>query len=330
MVSEQSDSGAGVSRKGSGWKVFLGIFLALSILVNFVLFVLLVLMSVGLAFGAGGVDSFEERIVQHGPHNRKIAVISISGIIGGEKAKDVYKKLRKAREDEQVKGIILRVSSPGGSVSASDRIHNEIRKYREQTGKPVVAFMQGVAASGGYYASVACDKIIAEPTAITGSIGVIMSHFNIQELLEDKLGIQPTMVKSGLKKDWPSMFHEMSAEQIEYLRDKVITPAYNRFVQIVDDGRADLSADEVKTLADGSIYGAYEALEEKLIDGIGYLDEAIEETKTLAGIEQARVIEYKSPFSIAGFLTSQSQGILAIDRQALHELCMPKVLYLWD
>ncbi len=101
--------------------------------------------------------------------------------------------------------MIIRVNSPGGTISGSDQIHNEIVKYRSETNQPVVAFMQGVAASGGYYSSVACDKIIAEPTAITGSIGVIMGYLVLQQLLEEKLGIQPIVVKAGDKKDWPKL-----------------------------------------------------------------------------------------------------------------------------
>ncbi len=91
--------------------------------------------------------------------------------------------------------------TPGGGVSESDRIHHEITKFRHETKKPVVAFMQSIAASGGYYASVACDKIVAEPTTITGSIGVILNHMVFKELLEEKLGIVPTVIKSSPRKN---------------------------------------------------------------------------------------------------------------------------------
>jgi len=143
--------------------------------------------------------------------------------------------------------------------------------------------MQGVAASGGYYTSVACDKIIAEPTAITGSIGVIMGYLVVQELLEEKLGIQPVVIKEGRRKDWPSSFQPPTEEQLQYLQDKVLTPAYERFVQIVDEGRPSLTLADVRRLADGGIYSTSEALNENLIDEIGYLDEAIKQVKSLAG-----------------------------------------------
>jgi len=131
----------------------------------------------------------------------------------------------------------VRIISPGGSVGASDRIHHEILRFRDKTSKPAVAFMQTLAASGGYYASVACDKIISEPTAITGSIGVIMNHLVLKELLEEKLGISPVVIKSGPRKDWPSVFSEVTDEQKQYVTDKLINPAYDRFVQLVVQGR---------------------------------------------------------------------------------------------
>jgi protease-4 len=193
--------------------------------------------------------------------------------------------------------------------------------------------MQSVAASGGYYTSVACDKIIAEPTTITGSIGVIMSNLVIKDLLESKLGIEPVVIKSGPKKDWPSMFSETSEEQKQYLFDKLINPAYNRFVNLVVDGREGmLTRDEVLRLADGSIYGAEEALEERLIDGVGYFEDAVEITRKLAGISDARVIEYVRQFSITHLLGAETkhQRLIDADQNTLHELAVPQLMYLWD
>ena len=126
-----------------------------------------------------------------------------------------------------------------------------------------------------------------------------------------------------------SSFRPPSEEELKYLEDKIIIPAYNRFVQIVDEGRPMLSTEQVTALADGSIYGASEALEEKLIDDIGYLGDAIEQVKTLAGIEQAQVIEYKKPFSLSELLYSQSSGSLKLNATTLYELSVPKALYLW-
>jgi len=315
-------------KRRTGWRIFWGIVLVLSVLANIALF--LMLIGVVAIFAAGQKGIFTEEVIQAGPRATKIAVITVQGIINGELAQDIYSQLQTARKDGRVKGLIIRVNSPGGTISGSDEIYNEILKYRGEEEKPVVAFMQGVAASGGYYTSVACDTIVAEPTAITGSVGVIAGHFVLQELLEQKLGIKPAIIKSGEKKDWPSLFRPFTEEQRQYIQEKLITPAYNRFVQVVADGRESLTLDDVKRLADGSIYGAEEALAEKLIDKIGYLDEAIEQVKSLAGIEKAQVVEYRKPFSLSYLLSSRSKNILKIDRTTLYELSTPQVLYLWS
>ncbi len=316
-------------RKGAGWRIFWGIVLALSVVANVVLF--LMLMGIVMVFVAGQGDILTEEVIREGPSKTKIAIITVQGIIRGESAGDVYRQLKAARQDNKVKGLIVRVNSPGGTISASDQIYKEICKFRDEENKPVVAFMQGVAASGGYYTSVACDKIIAEPTTITGSIGVISLYFVVQELLEDKLGVLPITIKSGQKKDWPSSFRAPSPEELQYMRDKVITPAYERFLHVVAEGRkASLTADQVRELADGGIFGAQEALEEKLIDDIGYLDEAIELIQSLAGIDKARVVEYRRPFSLTDYLSYRKSNLLKIDKTTLYELSTPQILYLWS
>jgi len=316
-------------KKRTGWRIFWGIILGLSVLANIALFLMLIGLVAVFATGQKGI--FTEEVIQAGPRTTKIAVITVQGIIDGEQAQDIYQQLKRASDDKRVKGLILRVNSPGGTISGSDQICNEIRKYRKEKDKPVVAFMQGVAASGGYYVSVGCDKIVAEPTVITGSVGVIAGHFVLQELLEEKLGIQPAIFKSGEKKDWPSPFRPVTEEQRQYIQDKLINPAYNRFVQVVAEGRGEvLTLADVKRLSDGSIYGAEEALSEKLIDEIGYIDEAIEQVKLLAGIEKAQVVEYRKPFSLAYLLNSRSRSILKIDKSTLYELSTPQILYLWS
>jgi protease-4 len=258
-------------KKTSGWRVFWGIILGLSVLANIALF--LMLFAVLAFFAIGGEGIWTEQIIEDGPRTKKIAVIRLEGVIDEEQATDVREQLERAREDSHVKGIILRVNSPGGTISGSDRIYHEIK---EKTDKPVVAFMQSVAASGGYYASVACDRIVAEPTTITGSIGVIAGYLVLEELLNEKLGIQPVIVKSAERKDWPSSFRPPSEEEIAYLERKLIKPAYETFKKVVAEGRSDvLDEQDVDRLADGSIFVAEEAKQERLIDEVGYLDEAI-------------------------------------------------------
>ncbi len=316
-------------KKGSGWRILLGIMLALSIIANFLMFFMLI--GAFMFFATGQRSELTEEIIREGPMGAKIAMVTLQGVIYGEQAESVYKQLQAARKDRHVKAVIIQVNSPGGTISASDQIYEEIRKFRNKTNKPVIAFMQGVAASGGYYTSVACEKIIAEPTTITGSIGVISSYLVVQELLEDKLGILPVIIKSGEKKDWPSSFRRPEPSEIEYMENKLIKPALDRFVNVVAEGRhASLTITDVRHLADGSIFGAQEALDEKLIDKIGYIDEAIELVKSLAGIEKARVVRYRKPFSFSDFLSYRMKNTLKLDKTTLYELGTPEILYLWS
>jgi protease-4 len=316
------------AKTGAGWRIFLGIILALSILVNIALVVMLIVVIT--VFATGPRDTLTEELIQSGSYRNKIVIIKLEGIIDSLQAENMKKQLKRARKDRRVKGLIISVNSPGGTISGSDQIYNEIRKYRNESGTPVVAFMQGMAASGGYYASVACDKIMAEQTTLTGSIGVIFGHFVLQQLLEEKLGVQPVIIASGAKKSWLSMFQPFEEEQRQYVEDRLINPAYERFVEVVDEGRSTLDVNEVKAVADGGIYSAKEAKKQELIDEIGYLDDAIVLVKSLAGIEKAQVVEYRRPFSLAGFLTLQNKkNILQFDRAMLYELSTPQLLYLW-
>jgi protease-4 len=316
-------------KKSVGWKIFFGIILALSILTNIVLFITLIVVgSISLA-GVSAKSYYNEKVVQEGPSTSKIAIINVQGVIQNEMQKEIAEQIKNAREDGNIKALIVRIVSPGGSVSASDRLYYQIKQYRAETHKPVIAFMDTLAASGGYYTSAACDQIIAEPTAITGSIGVIMGHFVLQDLLETKLGIKPVVVKSGPKKDWPTSFEPVSDEQIAYLNEKLIMPTYERFVAIVAESRKDkLTADQVRELADGSIYNAQEALDKKLIDKIGYLADAIEAAKDLANIKKARVVEYEKPFSIESLFGANSL-LRQFNNNALFELTTPQLMYLW-
>ena len=299
-----------------------------SVLANLAMVVILV--ATVAVFTARTTEGLIEEKIEFGPRKNKIAVVRLEGIINREMADDIIEQIESARKDINVKALIIRTFSPGGSVFASDRIHNQIKEFRQQTNKPVIAFMEGLAASGGYYTSVACNKIIAEPTTITGSIGVIMGHFVLQKLLEEKLGIQPVVIKSGPKKDWPSSFSEVTDEQKEYLQNKLIGPAYERFVLLIAQGREEqLTPEEIRLLADGSIYNATEAMNNGLIDRIGYMDTAIELAKTLAGIEKAYVIEYKRPFSLTNWLDSKTQILPRLDRAGLYELTTPQLMYIW-
>jgi protease-4 len=315
-------------KKKRGWGIFWGILLGLSVLANIVFFLMIIgLMTILIA---GQADMMTEKVLIEGPRTQKIAIIRLQGVIDSDRAEDVIEQIKHARKDRHVRALILSVDSPGGTVAGSDRIHNEVIKYRNEETKPVVGFMHKLAASGGYYVSVATDEIVAEPTVITGSIGVIMGYLVLEDLLEGKLGIEPVIVKSGRKKDWPSSFHKPSEEELQYFEQRIITPAFTRFKDIVADGRTTLSIEDVNRLADGSIFSANEALEEKLIDDIGYFDDAVSKAKELAGIDEAQVVEYRRPFAFAGLFGSQAQGIFKLDKNTIYELSTPQVMYLWS
>ncbi|MBP8303461.1 MAG: signal peptide peptidase SppA [Phycisphaerae bacterium] len=316
-------------RKKGLWRGLWGIVTFLSMAANIALAVLLV--GVLALFATGGLrGGFQEEVLQPGPHTAKIVVIPIEGVIDADQARRVTGQLKAAREDQAVKGLILRIDSPGGSISGSDQIYHEVRRFREDQGKPVLAFLQGLAASGGYYTAVACDRILAEPTVITGSIGVILGHFVFGDLLEKKLGVQPVILKSGQKKDWPSSYTPPTEEQLQYLQERVIAPAYERFFSVVAEGRKDvLTPDQIRPLADGGVYTAPEARDKRLIDEIGYLDDAVRVVQSMAGLDKAQVVEYQQTFSWTSLLAAKSGLGIKLDRSSLLELGLPRAMYLW-
>jgi protease-4 len=313
----------------SGWRILWGIFFGLSVLANVGFFLLL--LGLIAVFATRQTRLQEEAVIREGPSDNKVVMINIQGLMYDEQAESVYRQLQAARKDRNVKGLIVRVNSPGGTISASDQVYQQIRKYRQDKGIPVIAFMQSTAASGGYYASVACDEIVAEPTAITGSIGVVMGHFVFGELLEDKLGILPVFLTMGEKKDWPSSFRPPTEQELQYIRERLLKPAYDRFVEVIQEGRSKvLSPSQALALADGSIYVAPQALEVGLIDKVGYLDDAIDLVKSRAGIQKAQVVEYRRPFSWFNVLgVQETKSTFKLDRKMLYDLSAPEVLYLW-
>jgi protease-4 len=325
--------------KKSGWRIFWRLVLVLSVMANMFMFLLLIAVSATAVFAAGQDSFYVEETVAKGNKSNKVVMIRLEGVITGKTSIEVCKQIKAARADKNVKALIIRTNTPGGGVAASDQINHEITRYRNETNKPVIAFMQSVAASGGYYTSVACDTIIAEPTVITGSIGVIMQVFGMQELFEDKLGIKPVTIKSGEKKDWPNMFKDMTAEQKEYLEGKIIMPAYERFVDLVFKGRKEavlnagrsdvLTYEEVRVLADGSIYGAQEALEKDLIDEIGYIEDVINTVRSLTGLSSVHVVEYVKPFSLSNLMGVETKLGINIDTKLIDEVTTPRLQYLW-
>jgi len=254
----------------------------------------------------------------------KIAIIPLSGTITtGDSSllsgsvitpKLVRDYLTKAEEDKAVKAIILRIESPGGEIAPCQEILWEIERVSET--KTIVVSMGGTAASGGYYISTKADKIVALPTTMTGSIGVISQIMNIEGLLE-KLGIQIETYKGGKYKDMYRGFREMTQEEKEIMQG-MIDEYYELFIEVVAEGRG-LNKEEVRNLATGQIYTGTEAKELGLIDELGDLDTAIDLTAEIAGIEDPIVEYYRKPGltlrSLLGFVDAIRVRITGLSAQ---------------
>lgn len=249
-----------------------------------------------------GKEQIEEVVLIKSRAKEKILLLDISGMIAtsvrpgmfdreGDMLSQVYYRLKKASEDKMVKGIILRLDTPGGEVTASDIIYHEILNFKRRTGIPVLALMMGLTASGGYYIASACDCLIAHPSTLTGSIGVISLFPNLEGLLE-KIGIQVQVIKSGKRKDSGSVFREMTDEERGEFQ-RIIEEYHRNFEDVVYANRKDhLSRADLEKIADGRVMTASQALEAKLIDEIGYFDKALQIMLDLASLPEASVVSY--------------------------------------
>ena len=254
----------------------------------------------------------------------KIAVIPLSGTITIENSslfpgsaitpELVRDYLAKAEQDKSVKAIVFRIESPGGEIAPCQEILWEIERVGET--KTIVVSMGGTAASGGYYISTKADKIVALPTTMTGSIGVISQIMNIEGLLE-KLGIEIETFKGGQYKDMYRGFREMTREEEEIMQG-MIDEYYELFIEVVAEGRG-LDKEEVRNLATGQIYSGTEAKELGLIDELGDLDTAINLTAEIAGIEDPIVEYYRKPGltlrSLLGFVDAIRARITGLSAQ---------------
>jgi protease-4 len=220
------------------------------------------------------------------PGGGRVAVVEITGVITESKA--TLNLIKRFREDDTIKAIVLRIDSPGGVIGPSQEIYREVRKTVGS--KKIVASMGSVAASGGYYIAAGTDGIVANPGTITGSIGVIMAYTNFRKLL-DKIGMVPVVIKSGEFKDMGSPTKEMSREEKQLLQ-AFVDQAHRQFVTAIAEGR-NMDIDHVQSLADGRIYTGEEAVTQGLVDRLGNLEDAIEWAGRLGGIKGKISTVYK-------------------------------------
>jgi len=278
-------------------------------LIRFI-FAIIVLWGVGLGCVTVKVSLWEEPAplkekVVAGQGRDKILLLDISGMLleqsptrwlglGGPVSLPtrIKEELKKASKDKRVKAVVLRLHSPGGTVNAADLIYHELVQFKEDHQVKMVAWVMGLAASGGYYVAQAADTIVAQPTSIIGSIGVLALKFNVKGLM-DKLGVDTELVKAGELKDLWSPFRPATSQE-EFLMQGIIDDFYGRFVTVVAENRQ-LSRSEVLKCADGRIFTASQALTHRLIDKVGYLDEALELAREQAGLKEARVVRYHRP-----------------------------------
>lgn len=296
---------------------------------------------------SGGKGALQETRIS-GEGSEKILLIDISGTLTTSKDSGIFpepslparlkEELTKAEKDHHIKAIILRINTPGGTVTSSDILYHELQTFKEKRKIPIISSIVDMGTSGGYYVAMASDYILAHPSTITGSIGVIMLTLNGQGLLE-KIGVQPTAIVSGPKKAMGSPFRDMNNEERAIFQD-VIDRLYARFLTVVEHGRPNLTPERIRQLADGRIYTADVAKSEGLIDEIGYLDDAIEQAQKRANLEDAQVVNYTrgsrethqnvyshfdpptvGPLGFPQINTSTMLGIL--------QGGMPQMMYMW-
>lgn len=292
-------------------------------------------------------DCMQEAVLADAAHwlcRDKVAVIDVDGMLlnartpglltTGDNPVAVFReKLEVAAADRRVKAVVLRINSPGGAVTASDMMHQDLLNFRQETKKPVVACLMDVAASGGYYLATGCDLVFAHPTTVTGSIGVIMSLYNATGLMT-KLGVASNPIKSGSNKDLANPARPMTEEERAILQT-VVNHFHDQFVQVVAVGR-NLPEANVRKLADGRIYTGLEAKQHGLVDEVGYLEDALAAAMSLAKLKDAAIISYDRGEGGKGTIYS---GMPHLPREIKVNVSVPGLtqqpaaagfLYLWE
>jgi len=307
--------------------IFLFVVLCASLLFNFVL--------AGAAFSRFSATPrvqeptpiFRETIIDRGRRggSDKIAVIALRGVIsssfpgnvGDSMVDDMRFALEQAREDDKVRAIVLEIDSPGGEVTASDVIYNAVVRARAK--KPVVVYMDSLAASGGYYVACGGKYLMANETTITGSIGVIIQTLNYEQLF-NKIGLSSVVFKSGKFKDMLNGARPITPEEREYVQGFVMG-TYEKFLGIVAKER-NLPADSLRTtVADGRILSGRDARDHKLIDGLGQIEDAFRKAKELGNAPDATVVKYGPPFALSRFFRALGES-----RSSRIELTLPHQL----
>lgn len=278
-----------------------------------------------------------------GTGTAKVLLLEVSGMISSQEKEGfipapsmlarIKEQLTRAAQDDSIKAVVLRINTPGGTVTASDIVYHELKTFKTSRKIPIVASIMDLGTSGGYYIAAAADTVMAHPSSVTGSIGVIMLTINARGLLE-KVGVEATAVTSGPRKDMGSPFRVMTAEERAIFQG-LIDSFYQRFLSVVQEGRPRLQMDQIKKLADGRIYTGDQAKAAGLVDEIGYLEDAIELAKKKANLTEARVVTYQRPGEYSNNVYSRLlvpgplSSLAEFDVMALARGGTPQFMYLW-
>ena len=296
-----------------------------------------------LLFGAAGlsqlgsVDSDHKVRERHFSHKKdakdKVAILSVTGTIlsGRGFVKDQIDQILK---DSDVKAVVLRVDSPGGTITGSDYIYHHLSEMVAEREMPLVVSMGSLAASGGYYVSMACGEtpevIFAEPTTWTGSVGVVIPHYDLSKML-DEWGVAEDSIASHRLKTMGSLAKPMTEEEREIFQT-LVDESFERFKGIIKNGRPKFAADPaaLDKLATGQIFTANQALEDGLIDKIGFIEDAIDRAIELAGLDKNRVdvIEYKQEPNLASILMGAQAKSGSFDLSTMLDMAAPRAYYL--
>lgn len=248
---------------------------------------------------AGDAEIDQTIVEDDGSTSDRVAVIDVSGLIFNGRSRGLltegehpvgalHEKLRAAAEDSRIKAVIVRLNTPGGTVTASDAMYRELMRFKERTGKPVVALMMDVAASGGYYLACAADEIVAYPTTVTGSIGVIVQTVSFRPLM-DRWGIKAESFTSGPNKAAGSPLENMTDGHRAVFR-RMVDDFYGRFRELVRTSRPNIPADRFDTVTDGRVLTGTDALDAGLVDQLGDVYDAWEVAKNRAGVSHAHLV----------------------------------------
>ena len=290
------------------------------------------------------VSPLKEKVVS-GEGQNKILLLDIRGIIANKKKRGITgveldtgivdrigEILVKAEEDENIKAILLRINSPGGTVTSSDIIYNQLRNFKKKTDLKIYALFMDLATSGGYYVAMAADHITVHPTSITGSIGVIALKVNLEGLMK-KFGVDWEVVKSGDKKDFLSPFRPFTEKERQLFQEN-INEMHQRFVKIIAENRPNLVLQSVQALADGRIFSAQQALDNMLADDIGYLEDVLNLLKKELDVSDIKVItyyrsgEFKSNI-FSSVIDPTTVNMINFDLSAISFNHSPQFMYLW-